>query len=86
MARVKTQFFVISCSSDGDVNQRFLYVHGERKHHSLPTMRNEARKRLLNCQEEMKCDACDAEIHQCLIRREKKTLKQKNAGEEVNNA
>ena len=77
MAKVKTQFFVISCSSDGDVNQRFLYVHGERNHQSLPTMRNEARKRILSCQEEMKCQECDAEIHQRSITRERKTLKQK---------
>lgn len=79
MAKVKTQFFVISCSSDGDVNLRFLYVHGERKYHSLPTTHSEARKRLLNCQEKMGCNDCDAEIHQCSIAREKKTLKQKNA-------
>lgn len=79
MAKVKTQFFVISCSSDGDVNQRFLYVHGERRHQSLPTTYAEAKKRLSSCREDMKCDSCDAEIHQCSIRRERKTLKQKNA-------
>jgi len=79
MAKVKTQFFVISCSSDGDVNQRFLYIHGERKHQSLPTTHSEARKRLLSCREEMKCDICDAEIHQCSITREKETIKQRNA-------
>ena len=77
MAKVKTQFFVISCSSDGDVNQRFLYVHGERNHQSLPTSWSEAKKRLSNCQEEIKCQECDAEIHQCAITRERKTLKQK---------
>ena len=79
MAKVKTQFFVISCSSDGDVNQRFLYVHGERKEQSLPTTWSEAKKRQLDCQKSMKCQECDAEIHQCLIRREFSTLKQMNA-------
>jgi len=79
MAKVKTQFFVISCSSDGDVNQRFLYIHGERKHHALPTTWSEAKKRLFDCQESTKCNECDAEIHQCSIMREKETLKQKNA-------
>jgi len=79
MAKVKTQFFVISCSSDGDVNQRFLYIHGERKHQSLPTTHSEARKRLSSCKKEMECQECDAEIHQCLIRREFSTLKQMNA-------
>ena len=79
MAKVKTQFFVISCSSDGDVNQRFLYIHGERKHQALPTTHSEARKRLSSCKKEVKCQECDAEIHQCLIRREFSTLKQMNA-------
>ena len=79
MAKVKTQFFVISCSSDGNVNQRFLYIHGERNHQALPTTWSEAKKRQLDCQKSMKCNECDAEIHQCSIKREKKTLKQKNA-------
>ena len=82
MAKVKTQFFVISCSSDGDVNQRFLYIHGERNHQSLPTSWSETKKRQLNCQKAMKCDSCDAEIHQCSITREKETLKQGNARRE----
>ena len=79
MAKVKTQFFVISCSSDGDVNQRFLYIHGERNHQSLPTTWSEAKKRLVDCRDKTKCNECDAEIHQCSITRGKKTIKQKNA-------
>ena len=76
MSKVKTHFSVLSCSGDGNLNRRFLYVHGEGSHHSLPISSSEARKRRRACQKKMKCSECDAEIHECVIVREKPTLKQ----------
>ena len=77
MAKTKTTFFIISCSADGgDVDLRFLCMHGEGAVGFLPTTIKEAKKRVQECYGILYCDICDAEIHRCSIVRQKQTAKQ----------
>lgn len=76
MPKTKVRFYVISCSSDGMINQRYLYIHGELGTGALPSKLKEARERVFKCFGKNKCNQCDAEVHVCHITRDRKTLKQ----------
>lgn len=67
MAKIKA--YVISCSSDGDVDVRRLFVWGDGDARSLPMRRAEAERRIIICRKNMQCHVCDAEIHEICIKR-----------------
>ena len=74
----KIKCYAISCSADVEVDIRKLYVWGGGGISAkwLPETKGEIKKRLNQCRRELKCDACDAEIHEIVIERTKKTKKQ----------
>ena len=75
MAKVKC--FAISCSSDVDLDTRKLYIWGGSKAACwLPETVGEAKKGIFQCQKENKCKFCDAQIHEIIIVRSEKTLRQ----------
>lgn len=68
------KFYVISCSSDKELNVSDLYVWGEMGHARwLPQSIKEARKRIDSCHCREECLFCDAEIHEIEIPCRKKT-------------
>lgn len=68
---------VISCSSDTSLNVSKLLVWGEGKHAGFLSQTSvEIKKRLADCQKEVGCEPCDAEIHKFEINRTEKTYKQ----------
>ena len=70
--------FAISCSSDADLDARRLFVWGAiRRTRWLPESRMEARRRILECQQQYQCERCDAEVHCVSIDRRKATNKQR---------
>ena len=72
MAKIKA--YVISCSSDGDVDVDQLFIWGEiGQYRSLSETRHDAKKRMLICRKQMKCNVCDAEIHEIEIERTART-------------
>lgn len=74
MAKIKC--YVISCSSDADLDARKLYVWGGIKHAQwLPETIGEAKKRIVQCKKDNRCYFCDAEIHEIIINRTKETQK-----------
>ena len=73
----KIKVYAISCSSDGEVNVRNLFVWGQFGNRSwLPTTQTEAKKRVIMCQKENHCDYCDYQIHEIEIDRTVPTLSQ----------
>jgi len=70
--------YVISCSADTNANIQSLYVWGEMEPVTwLPDTIKEAKKRIKWCKDKrFKCDCCDAEVHEIIIKRIKKTRKQ----------
>jgi len=75
MSKIKT--YVISCSSDVELDARGLYVWGGiKKARFLPESIKDAKRRVLKCRIETGCQSCDAEIHEVILERTKKTLKQ----------
>ena len=79
MAKIKR--FVISCSSDAEMNAQSLYVWGGMKNAIwLPETEREARKRIIQCRKINKCIDCDWQIHKIIIERTEKTIKQHLAG------
>jgi len=76
MAKIKC--FVISCSSDAELDARKLYVWGGYKHiRWLPETAGEAKKQIIECKKEYKCEICDAQIHPLELERTRLTNKQK---------
>lgn len=74
----KIHCYVISCSSDSMLDTRKLFIWGEMgMARWLPETMAEAKKRILQCQKESKCESCDAEIHRVVIERTEKTKRQK---------
>ena len=72
MAKIKA--YVISCSSDGEMDSRKLFVWGEMgAARWLPETESEANKRILICQKETKCKICDAEVHEIELKRTTET-------------
>jgi len=60
----KIIFFVITCSSETELDARSLYVFGESCFlGGLPNTSKEAHRRILECQKKTGCLKCDAEIH-----------------------
>ena len=76
MAKIKC--YVISCSSDAELDARRLFVWGgyERVRWCAET-KKEAEKQILACQKEYKCLNCDPEIHLLELERTAETNKQK---------
>ncbi len=76
MAKIK--FYVITCSSDTECNERELYIHaGEPGNaHWLPQTARELKARLFACRSKHGCQNCDAEVHELCAERTKITLKQ----------
>ena len=75
MAKIKC--YVISCSSDVNLDTRKLYISGGTGHaHWLPETVGEAKKRILQCKKINPCNFCDAEIHEVIINRTKETTRQ----------
>jgi len=78
MAKIKC--YMVSCSSDAEMDARKLYVWGgyERIRWCAET-RRETQKQVLACQREYECVNCDAEIHMIELERTVETNKQKLA-------
>ena len=75
MAKLST--FVISCSADGRVDTRKLFIWGQIGNLNwLPETQSEAKKRIIMCQKQNNCSVCDCEIHQVMLERTKKTYLQ----------
>ena len=73
-----TKRFAISCSSDAELDARRLFVWGGIRHTRwLPESLVEARRRILECRKEYKCERCDAEVHGISIDRTRTTNKQR---------
>lgn len=73
----KIIIYPISCSSEGELDARKLYVWGEwDKAKWLPLTKGEAQRRIELCRKENKCKTCDAQVHRVEIQRTKKTYKQ----------
>lgn len=73
----KIKSYVISCSSDADLDVRRLYVWGEMGLAKwLPDTIKEANRRIRLCQKENGCDHCDAQVHEVVINRTRPTKKQ----------
>ncbi len=73
----KIKVYAVSCSADVELDARKLYVWGDTKSaRFLPDSRREANYRIKKCQVENQCRTCDAEVHEIVLRRTKKTLKQ----------
>jgi hypothetical protein len=80
MATIK--FYIISCSSDTEMDVRNLYCWGEWESAAfMPDTRQEALDRIERCRKKNKCESCDAEIHRVSIRRKKKTLLSEISGQ-----
>jgi len=68
--------YVVSCSSELELDARRLYVWGGIKAARYnPENRREMERRIEICQAENKCQICDAEIHKITLKRTKKTFK-----------
>lgn len=75
--------YAISCSAEGMMDVRKLYVWGEwGNSKSLPLTRSEANKRIKACQKRHKCLFCDAEVHKITVERTKKTFR--HGGGQIN--
>jgi hypothetical protein len=66
--------YVISCSSDGEVDARNLYLWGEMPHARwFAETSKEAKRRVEWCRKEYKCAECDAQVHAIEISRTRST-------------
>jgi len=76
MAKIKR--YLISCSSDAELNVRRLYVWGGYNHirWCAETMA-EAQRHIASCQREYGCINCDPQVHTVDLTRTKETNKQK---------
>lgn len=70
----KIKCFAISCSSDGDMDARNLYVWGGEGTASwLPDSIKGVKQRLERCRQKYGCSPCDAEVHEITILRTRST-------------
>ena len=76
MAKIKR--YIISCSSEAELNVPRLFVWGGQKHARwCAESKHEAERHICECRKEFKCHFCDAEIHPFILERKTKTNKQK---------
>jgi len=73
----KIRCYVISCSSDSDMDARNLYVWGEQgAAHWLPDSAKEVKRRIDACRRQHDCQPCDAEVHEIVVERTLSTKSQ----------
>jgi len=80
----KINCYVITCSSDNEMDIRSLYVWGEwGSARWLPTTKKEAQRRIEECRKKNACEFCDAQIHKIYIERNKNTYMQEMSKKNV---
>jgi len=80
----KINCYVITCSSDNEMDIRSLYVWGEwGSARWLPTTKKEAQRRVEECRKKTACEFCDAQIHKIYIERNRNTYMQEMLNKDI---